>query len=73
MEFVGDKGERTCIVSLQLLQFFRVEVNDGPFTTAAQPGQCHPTTRITSCDIHDSHGSDYEVYCILGCEAMFSR
>jgi hypothetical protein len=65
VEFVVDKGERTGTVSLQLLQFFQVEVNDGPFKTAAQQGQCHSTTRITSCDIHDSHGSDYEAYYLL--------
>jgi hypothetical protein len=38
VEFVVDKGERTGTISLQLLQFFPVEADDGPFTTAAQQG-----------------------------------
>jgi len=41
VEFVVDKGERTGSIYLQLLQFFffLVEVDDGPFTAAAQQGQ----------------------------------
>lgn len=38
VEFVVDKGERTGTFSLQLLQFFLVEVDNGPFTNAAQQG-----------------------------------
>jgi len=38
VEFVVDKGERTGTISFQLLQFFLVEVDNGPFTTAAQQG-----------------------------------
>jgi hypothetical protein len=38
VEFVVDKSERTDTFSLQLLQFFLVEVDDGPFTNAAQQG-----------------------------------
>jgi hypothetical protein len=36
VEFVVDKGERTGTISFQLLEVFLVEVDCGPFTTAAQ-------------------------------------
>jgi hypothetical protein len=38
VEFVVEEGERTGTIYFQLLQFFPVEVDDDPFTTAAQQG-----------------------------------
>ena len=64
VEFVVDKGERTGTFSLQLLQFFFFSGGSGRWPThkcSSTGTQCHPTTRITSCNIHNSHGSDYEV------------
>jgi len=74
MEFVVDKGERTGTISFQLLQFFSDGSGRWPIRNCSSTGtQRHPTTRIIACDICNSHGSDHEVYCLLGLEmTMFS-
>jgi hypothetical protein len=38
VEFVVDKGERTGTVSLQVFQFLKVVVDNGPFATAVLHG-----------------------------------